>query len=312
MKGFRLQQDNYETNTEFVDSSLLVEKAKLESSQDENGLSADVVTAFFNSIKHFEVCTPEEEAEYARRIQNGDKEARDEFIQRNLKLVFHAAKKRINKSPHEFKDLIAAGCEGLIHAVEKYNPKKARFSTYAMYWICAYMKRSEENSVRTIRLPSYLVQLRTKINNAKESLEKEYGREPTVKELMEETGCLEKEVVLALKSDYRMYSLNNEFGDEKENEGITFFAAEENVEEKAINNILTEKIVTEVRSLIRNNLSDNEQKVIIMRHFNQYTFEAIGDALGVTKQRVRDIERKAMAILKQCGMEKGLHKLIYS
>lgn len=300
----------HEMCPDFMDTSYLVETSEIaEKASDKGYISSDVVTEYLNTIKHFDVLTPEEEKEYAERIRKGDKEARRIFIEHNTKLVIHAAKKKA-KSPLEFADLIQAGNLGLIHAVDRYNPKRARFSTYAMYWILAYMIRSEENLVRPIRLPSYLVQIKTKVNKAKDALRVELGREPSIEELIKATGCNKKDVKLALKADYRMFSLNNEFGDEKENEGLTFFASEEDIEETVVDKIMSTTITKEVRDIITKSLSQKEQKVIIMRYFENCTFDTIGKALGISKQRVKKIESKALEIIKQHSIERGLHQMV--
>lgn len=287
------------------------EAADCEPPLGEIAVSDDIVTDFLNIIAPFKVCTPEEEADYAERIRNGDKKAKDEFISRNLKLVFYAAKKRRNNSSLEFADLISAGFLGLIVAVERFDPSKGKFSTYAMHRIEATMKREEENFSRTIRLPSYMFQLNARVHRARESLRQILEREPELKEIAEEVKCTERQAEKALKYNYSMYSLNNIFGEDKMNEGITFFESEDDVEEAVADKIMSETISKEVRKLLKN-LNDNEAKVVMMRHFEQRTFESIGNELGLSKQRVREIECCAMEKLKKLAAECGLQKLIIS
>jgi len=295
---------------DFMDTSYLVGNKIAEKASDLDFISSDVVTAYLNSIKHFEVLSPEEEKEYAIRIRKGDQDARQKFIEHNTKLVVHAAKKRANRSPLEFADLLQAGNLGLMKAVEKFDPSKGRFSTCAMYWILASMKRTEENVARPIRLPSYMVQVKNKVNRAREFLTIELGREPLIDEIVEATGCSKKSILRVLKVDYKMFSLNNMFGDEKEDEGLSFFSSEEDVEETVVNEIMSTSVAKEVRDIV-SNLPKEEKQIITMKYFENCTLKKISETLGIPKQGVKDIEKKALETLKKYCEDRGLQSLLF-
>lgn len=303
----------YEQCPDFLDlnGSCFVKKdEEVEEAEDEafvyGSVCPDAVTEYLNSIKYFEVLTAEEERECALRVCSGDKEARKKLIEHNAKLVIHAAKKRLNRSPLEFADLISAGNVGLIQAVDKFDPDKGRFSTFAMYWITASMKRAEENYARPIRLPSYMVQVKTKVNKVKEQLRLELGREPTAEEIAEATGCNLKSVQSVLKTDYRIYSLNNFVGEKKEDEGLEFFASKDNVEDVIIDDIMSTVVSKELREIITKKLLKIEQKVIMMKYFQNCTIEVICDTLHLSRKLVKEIEKKSLAKIKKYCLLKGV------
>jgi RNA polymerase primary sigma factor len=299
----------YEESPDFLDSGCF-ENEVTEEINDNNYISSDVVTEYLNSIKYFEVLTPAEEREYALQIRSGDQDARKKLIEHNAKLVIHAAKKRSNRSPLEFADLIQAGNIGLVQAVDKFDPDKGRFSTFAMHWIIASMKRTEENFARPIRLPSYMVQVKTKINRAKEQLTQELGREPTVDELVEATGCSKRNIQSVLKRDYSMYSLNNLVGEEKEDECLSLFATDEDVEEITINEIMSTLVAREVKEIITKKLLKREQKVIIMKYFENCTVDEISQTLNLSKKIVKEIEKDGLAKIKKYCLLKDFKRHI--
>jgi RNA polymerase sigma factor (sigma-70 family) len=299
----------YEESPDFLDSGCF-ENEVTEEINDNNYISSDVVTEYLNSIKYFEVLTPAEEREYALQIRSGDQDARKKLIEHNAKLVIHAAKKRSNRSPLEFADLIQAGNIGLVQAVDKFDPDKGRFSTFAMHWIIASMKRTEENFARPIRLPSYMVQIKTKVNKVKEQLRLELGREPTAEEIAEATGCNLKSVQAVLEADYRIYSLNNFVGEEKEDEGLEFFASKDNVEDTIINDIMSTVVSKELREIITKKLLKIEQKVIMMKYFQNCTIEVICDTLHLSKKLVKEIEKDGLAKIKKYCLLKDFRRVL--
>lgn len=313
----------YEQCPDFLDwdGSCFVKKdEEVEVAEDEafvyGSACSDAVTEYLNSIKDFEVLTAEEERECAWNIHTGDDKARNEarkkLIEHNAKLVVHAAKKRSNRSPLEFADLISAGNVGLIQAVDKFDPNKGRFSTFAMYWITASMKRAEENYARPIRLPSYMVQVKTKINRAREQLQLELGREPSIDELAEATGCNKKNIQVVLKTEYRMYSLNNMVGKEREDEGLTFFASPDNIEDTIVNDIMSEVVANEVREIIAHRLQKKEKQVIIMKYFGNCTTDVISHNLNLSKKIVQELEEKGLAKIKRYCLLKDAKRHLHN
>lgn len=300
----------YGDYTDLMDDITYSVEAEVAEKSEELGYDSSSSVVGINSIKCFEVLTPEMEREYAIRVRNGDPVARELLINHNTRLVFHAAKKRANISPLEFEDLIQEGVKGLIEAVDKFDPDKGRFSTYAMYRILASMKRAEENFARPIRLPSYMVQVKTKVNKVKEQLRFELKREPTAEEIAEATGCNLKSVQSVLKTDYRIYSLNNFVGEKKEDEGLEFFASKDNVEDAIINDIMSTVVSKELREIITKKLLKIEQKVIMMKYFQNCTIEVICDTLHLSRKLVKEIEKKSLAkIKKHCLLKDCKRKL---
>jgi RNA polymerase primary sigma factor len=179
-----------------------------------------------------------------------------------------------------------------------------------MHWIIASMKRTEENFARPIRLPSYMVQVKTKINRAKEQLTQELGREPTVDELVEATGCSKRNIQSVLKRDYSMYSLNNLVGEEKEDECLSLFATDEDVEEITINEIMSTLVAREVKEIITKKLLKREQKVIIMKYFENCTVDEISQTLNLSKKIVKEIEKDGLAKIKKYCLLKDFKRHI--
>lgn len=250
---------------------------------------------YLKDIESFSPLEPKEEEEYIIKIRSGDEEARNMFINRNLRLVLYIARKRQDFSPLEWEDLIQAGNLGLIKAIEKFDPAKGRFSTCAVYWILAYMKRAEENFANLIRRPNYIVQTKTKIKKIQEQWETKFGKQPTPEEYAKEIGCSVKRIKRTLETDYKIFSLNNLVGEEKKDEGLAFFAASDNTEETVINKIMREKI----RDIIKNKLSKEEKAVIVMKYFHEDTITNIAKKLNLSKKDIKTIEQNALTKIRE-------------
>lgn len=249
-------------------------------------------------IRPTDIFSKEEEKWYSEEIKKGNMVARNEFIVKNLNLVYHVAKKF--KNPELYEDLVNEGYVGLIYAVDNFDPDIARFSTYAVKCISGYMYRYIENNSRLIRIPSYLHQRLKKIYKVLNQLEQESEISSTeidekkISKIAEKTGYNKRKIKNAIKANYKIYSLNNEFGNEKESEGIEFFPSKDNVEEKVIEKIMNENFMSELKKLLNEILSKQEKEIFYYRYFENLSYQNIALKLGISKQYVQQIEKKAI------------------
>ena len=250
-------------------------------------------TNYFEKFTDYNVLSEKEEEELILLAKQGDKEARDKLIICNMKLVTHIAKKRHPISPLEFLDLVQSGNEGLIKAIDKieqYNPNKAKLSTYIGNWIYGYMKRAEENTARQIRLPTYLVQAKTKIKKVEEELQKKLNRKPTVMEIKERCPEMNLKIIKRALKDIDVFSLNVVVGenDNKKNEIINFFVSENDTENEVIEKIEREKIKN-----ILKELSEKEKNIIFLKYFKNYSLSEIKFFLNISISEIKEIEKQA-------------------
>lgn len=259
-----------------------------------------------DTLTPIEIASIEVQMEQLQKDITIGERARSEFIERNLKLAVHAVKERVANSPLEFIDLIQEANKGLIIAVDTFDyTVGVKFSTHAIYQIRAKMIRAEENNGRSIRLPSYLVQAKNKVNKAVQKLNLQ-GIEPTTELLSKETGLSLKRVQAALDCDKRMYSMNNEFGD-RDSEGMEFFMSEDNTEE----NVMQKNLVERVRQVIQDcNLQEQELQVIKLRFFENKSLDYIGKKMHLSRERIHQIEKEAKSILKVAFKREGLDKFL--
>lgn len=265
---------------------------KVEAYEQCDHITTDSITQYLNDIKNYEILTEEEEKELIRLAKKGNKKAKEELFNCNAKLVIHLVKKRKIRSPLEFPDLIQLGNEGLLKAIEKielYDPKKARFTTFASWWINALIKRAEENLARTIRLPSYLVQIKTQIRKTEEKYENLYNRKPTIEEIKQEHPKLSyKNIEYGLK-DYNVFSVNNTYEyDNKETDFTEFLPSVDDTEGEAVKKITNEKIREAIEEL-----PEIEKKILVFKYFeNMKDFEIL-DILKISRRELVKNEKKA-------------------
>jgi len=261
------------------------------------------VQTYLREIGKYPLLTWEEEKELAKRIKKGDQEARQKLINSNLRLVVSIAKKYIGRSSHlTFLDLIQEGNTGLFKAVEKFDWRKGyRFSTYATWWIRQAITRAIADQARTIRLPVHIIESLTKYNKIKRRLTQELGREPTTEEIASEMKMDIKKVRSLEEVAMGTTSLEQPLGDDED--------------EMVLENILKdEKLKTQVEdtslSILKDQLEDvlgqlapREQKILKMRFGLEdgvtHTLEEVGKAFGVTRERIRQIQIRALEKLKE-------------
>ena len=257
----------------------------------------NLISLYLNDIQKYELLTKEEEYELLRKIrEDKDEDARHLLILSNLKLVISVAKKSMGNGLLLI-DLISEGNIGLIKAINKFDYEKGhRFSTYAVWWIKQSIKKAVINKGRDIRIPSYKYEQLSKVNRTIMEYISEFGETPTTKYIADKTELKESKVVLLLNEFQDILSLNETIGDNIFLEDV--IGASDNIEEK----IIKEDQLAEMRDLLDNILSDREKEILELRYGlydnKIHTLKEIGDMLSITRERVRQIEKKAITKLK--------------
>ena len=257
----------------------------------------NLISLYLNDIQKYELLTKEEEYELLRKIrEDKDEDARHLLILSNLRLVISVAKKSMGNGLLLI-DLISEGNIGLIKAINKFDYEKGhRFSTYAVWWIKQSIKKAVINKGRDIRIPSYKYEQLSKVNRTIMEYISEFGETPTTKYIAEKTELKESKIVLLLNEFQDILSLNETIGDNIFLEDV--IGASDNIEEK----IIKEDQLAEMRDLLDNILSDREKEILELRYGlydnKIHTLKEIGDMLSITRERVRQIEKKAITKLK--------------
>jgi RNA polymerase primary sigma factor len=254
------------------------------------------IDTYLRDINRVPLLTPKEETELAQRVKKGDKKARERFIRANLRLVVSIAKQYVNKGL-SFLDLVEEGNLGLLRAVERFDPgRNCRFSTYATWWIKQSIRRSILNTAKTVRLPAYMVEMIAKLKSTTTRLSQKLGREPSMAELAvalrvppESIEILRR--ALAASATLRPVSLDviwssGEFALEPEESSSTLSA----IDSERLQNMLKAINQREADVLrLRYGLQDNKPM----------TLKEIGAKLGLTRERVRQIEKEALRKLQR-------------
>lgn len=261
--------------------------------------AADSVKFYFNSIRKYPLLTSKEERSLAGRIARGDREARRRMIESNLRLVVNIAKKYMNRG-FPLQDLIEEGNIGLIKSVEKFRAKKGcKFSTYATYWIRQSIERAIANQANVVRLPIHITTDISKVTRASRELMMALSREPDVSEISEKTGLSGRYVKKLDVISKKSYSLES-YADGSDQTLL------DRLEDHAYPPPLD--LIDRARRMDRVNkwldlLDENERAIIRLRFGLEKgvpeTLEAIGKAYGVTRERVRQIESRALERLKK-------------
>jgi RNA polymerase primary sigma factor len=257
--------------------------------------TTDALQLFLNEAGRYPLLTAEEEVELAKRVERGDKEAKDRMINSNLRLVVSIAK-RYQGHGVALLDLIQEGTIGLIRAVEKFDWRRGfKFSTYATWWIRQAVQRGVANKARTIRIPTHVVEREQRIARAERKLITKLGRPPTVEELAKATRLSAKHVTEVLKAPRTVTSLDKPIGSEGQATLGELFASEEARPEEEVEVSLREQALH--RALKK--LPEREREVIKMRYglngdVAPTSLEEIGRRLNLTRERVRQIETAAL------------------
>ncbi|MCJ7805249.1 RNA polymerase sigma factor RpoD [Patescibacteria group bacterium] len=269
--------------------------------------STDPVRQYLREIGRVPLLSAEEEVELAKRYEKAEKRAKDKLTESNLRLVVSIAKKYIGRGL-SLLDLIQEGNQGLIRAVEKYDWRKGyKFSTYATWWIRQAITRAIADQARTIRIPVHMVETINKLYRVSRKLMQELGREPTPEEIGEQLDIDANRVREIFKIAQEVTSLEAPVGEDKESFLGDFIPDETQLSpvDQASKQLLKDHL-DEVLST----LSDREARVLKLRFglegTKQMTLEEVGKVFGVTRERIRQIEAKALRKLKHPSRRKKL------
>lgn len=276
--------------------------------------SDDSVRLYLREIGKIPLLSGEEEMELARRIVAGDKKAKDKMAEANMRLVVSIAK-RYSGRGLDFLDLIQEGNTGLLRAVEKFDPDKGfKFSTYATWWIRQAITRAIADQARTIRIPVHMVETINKLLRTQRRMTQELNREPTIEELAKELEMEPEKVEHVIKIKQDISSLDAGIGRDGDDEDSVLgdFIEDEDMvspEESASNQLLKEQ----VRDVL-SSLSDRERKIVELRfglgNGKSHTLEEVGQEFAVTRERIRQIEAKALAKLRKHKDAKKLYEYL--
>ena len=267
----------------------------------------DPVRMYLKEIGQIPLLTVEEEQELARRVVDGDENAKKQLTEANLRLVVSIAKKYSGRGLHIL-DLIQEGNTGLIRAVDKFDHTKGnKFSTYATWWIRQAITRAIADQARTIRVPVHMVEVINKATRCNRKLVQELGREPTLEEIADELNLPIEKIIEANRTAADTLSLDTPVGDE-EDTTIGSFVEDDNTPGPA--DATSNALLAEALSEILNTLTDREADVLRLR-FGMYdgkthTLEEVGQIFGVTRERIRQIENKAIRKLRHPSRAKKI------
>ena len=297
-----------ENEEDFSDDDLAITAENVDAFAD------DSVRLYLREIGKIPLLSSEEEAELAQRILKGDKKAKDKMVEANMRLVVSIAK-RYGGRGLDFLDLIQEGNTGLLRAVDKFDPEKGfKFSTYATWWVRQAITRAIADQARTIRIPVHMVETINKVLRTTRKLTAELNREPTNEEIAKELDMEVDKVNYVMRIKQDIASLDASVGREGDDEDSVlgdFVEDEERVspEDAAANQILKEQLAE-----IISTLSDREQKIIRLRFGigggRPHTLEEVGNEFAVTRERIRQIEAKALSKLRKNKDTKKLHEYL--
>jgi RNA polymerase primary sigma factor len=269
--------------------------------------TTDALQLFLNEAGRYKLLSADEEVELAKRIERGDKEAKDLMINSNLRLVVSIAK-RYQGHGLSLLDLIQEGIIGLIRAVEKFDYRKGfKFSTYATWWIRQAVQRGVANKSRTIRIPVHIVEREQKLARAERELVVKLGRQPTDQELAKAAKLPLKQVREVRQAARAVTSLDKPIGDDDSGTYGDLFAAEQVETDEEVEISLREETLRKALA----ELPERERRVLQLRYGldgdqEPMSLEAIGRELGITRERVRQIEANALETLSMLREVAGL------
>ena len=265
--------------------------------------SYDSIQMYLREIGQYPLLNAHEERVLAKRIVDGDDEARNLLARANLRLVVSIAKKYVGRSPDlTLLDLIQEGNLGLFKAVDKFDFTKGfKFSTYATWWIRQAITRALADQSRTIRIPVHMVETMAKYKQVSRRLSQDFGRDPMPEEIATEMGVEVEKIYQIEKISQDTISLELPVGDDDDRSRLSDFISDDKIispDQEVAHSILTDQIME-----ILDTLSEKERKILEMRHGlldgTYHTLEEVGKEFGVTRERIRQIEAKALEKIRQ-------------
>ena len=275
-------------------------------------IADDSVRMYLREIGKIPLLSAEEEVALAKRVEKGDKEAKDQMAEANMRLVVSIAKKYVGRGL-DLLDLVQEGNTGLLRAVEKFDPERGfKFSTYATWWIRQAITRAIADQSRTVRIPVHMRETINKMLRISRKLTQELGREPTNEEIAKEMEMDVDKIEHIQKISQEISSLDAPVGGEDEDSKLGDFMEDEDSDtpEEAATAELLKEHVNEILEA----LSPREQKILKMRFGledgRNHTLEEVGQEFGVTRERIRQIESKALAKLRKNRDSRSLRDYI--
>ncbi len=278
----------------------------------DDDVADDSVRLYLREIGKIPLLTADEELALAKQVVAGDKSAKDKMAEANMRLVVSIAKRYVGRGL-DLLDLIQEGNTGLLRAVEKFDPDKGfKFSTYATWWIRQAITRAIADQARTIRIPVHMVETINKLLRTQRRLTQELNREPTNDEIAQamEIDVDKVEHIMKIKQD--ISSLDASIRDDEEDSVLSDFIEDEDTispEESATSQLLKEQVKDMLGAL-----TEREQKILKLRFGledgRSHTLEEVGQEFSVTRERIRQIEAKALAKLRKHRDAKKLHDYI--
>ena len=274
----------------------------------------DSVRLYLREIGKIPLLTLEEEQKLAKQIVKGNKKAKDKMVESNMRLVVSIAK-RYSGRGLDFLDLIQEGNTGLLRAVEKFDPENGfKFSTYATGWIRQAITRAIADQARTIRIPVHMVETINKVLRSSRKLTQELNREPTIEEIAKEMDMEPEKVDYVMKIKQDIASLDASVGRDGEEEDSVLGDFVEDEERDSPEDTAANQILKEQLAEILTTLSEREQKIIKLRFGigggRPHTLEEVGNEFSVTRERIRQIEAKALSKLRKHKNTKKLHEYL--
>ncbi len=278
----------------------------------DDDVADDSVRLYLREIGKIPLLTAEEELALAKRVVAGDKGAKDKMAEANMRLVVSIAKRYVGRGL-DLLDLIQEGNTGLLRAVEKFDPDKGfKFSTYATWWIRQAITRAIADQARTIRIPVHMVETINKLLRTQRRLTQELNREPSNEEIAQAMDIEVDKVEHIMKIKQDISSLDASIRDDEEDSVLADFIEDEDTvspEESATSQLLKEQVKDMLGAL-----TEREQKILKLRFGledgKSHTLEEVGQEFSVTRERIRQIEAKALAKLRKHRDAKKLHDYI--
>lgn len=292
-----------------IDDKEQVSEAELANALDFGTEVPDAVQMYLKEIGRTALLTKDQERDLAKRAEAGDEEARQILIKANLRLVVSIAKRYVNRTPHlSILDLIQEGNIGLSRAVDKFDYRKGfKFSTYATWWIRQAINRALADQSRTVRIPVHMVEVISKYTQVRRSLMQDLGREPLAEEIAAEMAVDVEKIRHIQKISQDVLSIETPVGDEEDSVLADFIPDDRN---PAPNQLAARAYLRDLIRDILGSLTEREQKIINMRFGLDdgvyHTLEEVGKVFGVTRERIRQIEAKALEKIREHDKAAGL------